>query len=490
MAKILFIVNNREQDPLGVMQLSSILRLDGHETTLAAYKNDDIFKTAKYFRPDIIGYSVTTGTEKKLLEINKILKENFKFLSVFGGPHPTFFPDIIKEDGVDAVVRGEAERTIKKIIETMSTGIYETEALVTDLDALPFPDRTLNNLLSLNSKTGNVRTAVFTRGCPFLCAYCFEHVKREIYKKRGGGRYVRYKSVDRAIEEIKLIEQSTPRKYLSYIDIRDSTFNLNKKWAVDFLKKAKEETNVLLAVNVRADLIDEEIAEALKESNVFAVTMGIECGDDFINRNILKKGFTSDVVINAARILRKYKIDYFFDNIIAIPGETPNQALKTLDLSVKLKPRFSGAMIFMPYPKLELTQYAHDKGFINHRFPKIDSETYHVESILNFSEKDKKKFKRLHDLFSIIVLYNLFNPFMRLLICLPLDSFYERLNFAYSKSFKRHLLSPKKFTLFHKTILSFKFIFLSVRNMVTLFAKNIFYLLSKKKFSTSYFKSS
>ncbi|GAF93078.1 unnamed protein product, partial [marine sediment metagenome] len=37
------------------------------------------------------------------------LKKKFKFFSIFGGPHCTFFPEFIHEESVDAICRGEGE---------------------------------------------------------------------------------------------------------------------------------------------------------------------------------------------------------------------------------------------------------------------------------------------------------------------------------------------------------------------------------------------
>lgn len=467
--KILFVVNNRIQDPIGVMQLSSILKCDGHQIDLVAYQNDDVYERVKSFKPDIIGYSVMTGSEDKFLQLNRNLKSDFKFLSVWGGPHPTFFPEIINERGVDIVVRGEAEISIKKVLISMLPGVYEVETLIEDLDTLPLPDRGLNDLSSLDSRISNFRTVVFNRGCPYHCSYCFEYSKRSLYK--GKGKYLRFKNISKAVEEIKLIEKTVPKEYREYIDIRDSTFIINKKWAIEFLTVSKKETTTPLTLNVRADLIDLEIAEALKNSNVFAVTMGVESGDDYLNSHVLKKGFCSKDIIDACKILRKVKVDYFFDNIIAIPGEKPQQALKTLALSVKCRPKFSSAMIFMPYPRTALTEYAYNKGLITNRFPKISSETYHTSSLLNFSKEEIQEFKRLHDLFPIVTQFGFLFPFINFLLRLPLDELYERTYYAFNRAFKRVCMSPNKISAIHKFIPSSKFCVYFFRNVLSIIYK-------------------
>lgn len=451
------------------MQLSSILKCDGHQIDLVAYQNDDVYEKVKSFKPDIIGYSVITGTQNKLLELNRNLKDNFKFFSVWGGPHPTFFPELIEKEGVDAVVRGEAEISIKKILSTMSKGVYEVESLVEDLDVLPLPDRELNDLSLLDPNLSSFRTVFFNRGCPYNCSFCFEYTKRSLYK--GKGKYLRFKSVDKAIEELQLIKEKISPRYREYIDIRDSTFILDKKWATEFLIKAKKEINIPLFINARANLINEEIAEVLKNSNVFAVTLGVESGDDYINSSVLKKNLCAKDIINATKILKRFKMDYYLDNILAIPGEKPKDAIKTLALNVKCKPRISSAMIFYPYPRTALTEYAYENGYLDNRFPEVLTETYHASSILNFPEEEKKQFKRLHDLFPVIVNFSFLLPLTRILIRLPLDAIYEKVYFAFNKAFKRVYLSPKKISVIYRLILLSKFAYYFFRNILAMVYK-------------------
>lgn len=472
MAKVLFVVDNRIQDPLGVMQLSSILKNDGHQVALVGYKNDDAYKKVDSFKPDVIGYSLMTRTAS-LFEFNRHLKKNFKFLSLWGGSYPTFFPEIINEEGVDAVVRGEAEISIKKVIQKMAPGIYELEQLVENLDDLPLPDRFLNDLTSLNPRISNFRNVIFNRGCPYHCAFCFASSKREIYKNKG--KHIRFISPDRAIEELKLIEKVVPPEYRKHIQVRDSVLILNEKWTIDFLSKLKGQVNTALNINARANLINERIAEAIAGTNI-TVKFGVESGDDDLNLNIIKKGITSRDVIRATEILRKFNINYVFDNVIAIPGEMSEQALKTLELTVRCKPRFSVAFTFMPYPRTALAKYCYEKGFINTPFPDIP-EDYHSLSILNFSEEEKRRFKRLHDLFSIIAYFRFLYPLSKFFIRLPLDEIYQRMNYAFSQTFKRYLISSRKSSFFFETRLTFKFIFYSLRNIASLYIKQLLHFL-------------
>ena len=49
------------------------------------------------------------GSTKHVMEMAKALKRNLDFISVFGGHHPTFVPEILNEPYIDVVVKGRAK---------------------------------------------------------------------------------------------------------------------------------------------------------------------------------------------------------------------------------------------------------------------------------------------------------------------------------------------------------------------------------------------
>ena len=106
-------------EPQGIMSMSAVLKKAGHEVALTVASLEDPVAFARAFDPDILGYSVMTGSQRGYLELNLRMREALNplraaaqkppVLSVFGGPHPTFFPDMIDEPGVDGVCLGEGE---------------------------------------------------------------------------------------------------------------------------------------------------------------------------------------------------------------------------------------------------------------------------------------------------------------------------------------------------------------------------------------------
>jgi len=107
---------------MAVMCLSSFLKQKGYETDVIIIEgeNNYVAKVKEQLRPDIIGFSAATVDIKRLLTINKTLKANLDFFSIFGGPHPTFFPELIEEGHpIDALCIGEGEYAMEELLDNL-----------------------------------------------------------------------------------------------------------------------------------------------------------------------------------------------------------------------------------------------------------------------------------------------------------------------------------------------------------------------------------
>ena len=109
--RVLLVINDMTvSGRMGVMSLSAVLKKNGHQVYLLTIRQNSLKKIYKFmanFLPDIVGYSAMTGEHLELISLNSILKKDFRFISVFGGPHATFYPQLIYEMGIDSVCIGE-----------------------------------------------------------------------------------------------------------------------------------------------------------------------------------------------------------------------------------------------------------------------------------------------------------------------------------------------------------------------------------------------
>jgi len=436
MVKILFVYEFEYYEPLGMLYLSSMLKKEGYECDFVDIKFEkDMIRKVSEIKPQIILYSLTTGKHLKYKKINNELKQNFKFTSVFGGPHCTFFPDFINEDGVDVVARGECEQALIELVKGINEKrditkiknlwikqdgkIYKNElrGLVEDLDSLPHPDRFLMTKYPIY-KNFRKKYVIAGRGCPYQCTYCFNKVFNKIYKGKGG--MIRLRSLDNLFDELHQIKNGHETKLFHF---SDDTFILNKKWVLEFCKRYKEEIGIPFSCHLRCNLVDEEIVKGLSEAGCHSVFYAIECGNEKLRNDVLKRNMSDEQIIKTSSLCHKYGIKTFVQNIVGLPDETLDNVFETIRLNIKCKPDYAWFSLFQPYPGTELCDYSIQKGYFSGDSNSL-SHTFFKDSVMKL--KDIDKIIRLHHLGSVCVAFPFILPLVKRLINLPLDTLYHK----------------------------------------------------------------
>lgn len=436
--KIAFIFKtNTISDPLGIMYISAALKKAGHKTIIVCPKTENLTEKLKDFQPDILAYSITTGAHQYYLSLNKELKKQFKVYSVFGGPHTTFYPEIINEGGVDAICRGEGEEAFVEFVNKLEkkesvdkvknfwikkgNKIIKNPVrdLVENLDKLPFLDREIvykKYEFFLNLK---IKRFMASRGCPFDCTYCFNRHYNALYKNKG--RIVRYRSVKNVIDEIKEVRSKYPLKVVKFVD---DTFNLDKIWLKEFCEKYKKEVGLPFVCNIRADITTEEDARKLKEANCIMVYMGIESASERIRKEVLGRNVTNEQILNVCKLLKKYKIKIVTQNMLGIPSEKLKDSFDTILFNSKCKPDFPGFSIFQPYPNTVIADYAIKNGFFDGNFENL-SNTFFNYTVLNYNPKEKRYLENLYKFSIITARYPYIAFLVKILIKFPRNKIYD-----------------------------------------------------------------
>jgi len=104
-----------------------------------------------------------------------------------------------------------------------------------------------------------------------------------------------------------------------------------------------EHIRIPLIVNVRADLVKEDLVKALRKANCISMCIGIESGNEKIRNKTLKKGITDKDILRTARLAKKHKVPLFSFNMVGIPGETVKNVYQTIELNRKCSTTFSTA---------------------------------------------------------------------------------------------------------------------------------------------------
>lgn len=425
--KVLFVTDVFDlyvkRDPLGLMYLSSSLKQAGHEVKASRATETDIGLNLKTFRPDIVAYSVTHPSFIPMRELNlKAKKSSVNFLSVFGGPAPTYSPEMIEQEGIDAICIGEGEQALVDLADRMEQGISildtlnwhirqgeevfknDVRPLVSDIDTIPEPDRDLLSLVDPGWKNYPVRSFVQSRGCPFNCSFCHNKSWRKIYKNQGAS--VRRRSVGSLLDEVERVKTE---RGLQFVLFTADTFILSTQWLEEFAKDYPKRIGLPYYCMVRADLITPDIVGLLKSSGAFSVGMGIEAGNAEVRQTILHKELTNEQITSAAREIHGAGINMYTFNMLGIPGSTLKDDIDTLDLNIEVKSDYPMVTVATPYPQTELYEKALELGLLEDGAPCYDF-SYYDQSVLKL--KDRKTIENLMYLFALAVRF----PFLRGLV--------------------------------------------------------------------------
>jgi len=88
--RVLFVEKQLDYEPQGLMQLSSVLKEEGHDVALTIASQEDAVAYAYDYQPDVVAYSVMTGSQGYYFDLNRQIKDRLNgkgVFSMFGGPH-------------------------------------------------------------------------------------------------------------------------------------------------------------------------------------------------------------------------------------------------------------------------------------------------------------------------------------------------------------------------------------------------------------------
>ncbi len=452
-------------EQLSIMNLSSILKRKGFDSQLIYSNNNKrILEEIETVKPDIIAYSLMYGAHWPYIELSKTIKQRYPDVyQIAGGPLTTFYPQTLNELALDAIAVGESDISLPNLIGCFrddrssidntkgfnfrSNGNTKTnglELLLDDLDELPFPDRKI--LYDKDSLLRNQEFKSFLsgRGCPYPCTYCFNHKFNEMFK--GKGKILRKKSVDYFVEEVK----ETKDKYgCQFAIFEDDIFVMNKVWLEEFSRKFKQKVGIPYICYVRANHVEEDMLKLLKESGCHIVRMAIETGNETLRNTILKRNMKDTDIIRASDLIHKYGFKLSVSNMIGLPTETVDTLRDTINLNIRCRPDNPTAQFFMPYPGMELSRIAVEKGnFKEELLDKIPKNTWKTTPLI-FDKDTKKILEKTQKIFSLIVKYPQTRKYEKLFFLFP-DYLLYLLSVVVKIIIIKNYFPPTKVTLLHR----------------------------------------
>ena len=375
MNKIVF-VQREYEDKLGPMILSGLLKNAGYssEVIINPYKSIEYIKAME---PEFIGLSVLSPSVDWALDACRFIKRNIpKTRTILGGPHPTFFPEIIGEKEVDIICRGEGEKPILQIMKSYNGSLSSIEKvpnlwikkdkeiiknpicdLLTEreLSELPFCDRT--HYKNYNKLQNNPHKTIWTsRGCPNNCSYCHNSSFKKLYK--GHGKLVRQRSVDSVIKEIEQIKEYGWK----CLEICDDQFIFSKNWILEFCKEYQKRVNMPFSCLSSAKQLTNDIVKALKDSGCDNISFAIESGVEEIRKQVYNKAVSDKDIYSAADALHNNDMPFQTFNMVGLPDESIDDIYQTIKMNQDIKTPYPWCSIVQPYPGTKIVEHFKKNG--------------------------------------------------------------------------------------------------------------------------------
>jgi anaerobic magnesium-protoporphyrin IX monomethyl ester cyclase len=355
---------------------AKILDLVFHKKDWQKYVLEEIRRE----QPDLIGFSVLSFNFHEAIMIARFIKEHISVKIIFGGVHVILSPqEVIHHHEVDIICNGEGEKVLQELLDNKLKcndieGIWykkkgkiiknKPRRLTTDLDSLAFPDFDNFDMQKYFFINNNHLPIMASRGCPYSCSYCSNHA----LKKALHGTYVRFRSVNNVLEEIDLRMKQYYGKGLKYLYFFDDTFILDKEFVSEFCKRFKEKGYHKLIrwnVNVRANLVDDDLLKTMKDAGCYQVRMGVEAGNESIRNKVYKRDMTNQQVSDAFENIHRNKLQLRLYFMVGAPTET----IEMMNESLKMAQQSHADEIFFgrlyPLPGTEIRDYCEQEQMIN-----------------------------------------------------------------------------------------------------------------------------
>jgi len=451
--------------PLGPAYIAAALKRAGHRVSVVHFgpAPDRAIEALRASRPDLMAYGMLSGERGAYLAFHRRLTEQLTIPAIWGGPHPTFFPEMIAEEGLDALCIGEGEEAAVEFVNRFAESgklpldvanfhvrnadgeivTNPVRPLNYDLDRLPFPDRDLFIAAHPILKHHGIKHFIAHRGCPYKCTYCFNQYYHRIYNESPPS--YRSRSPEQICTEINEVRAKSRLEMVAFVD---DVFTLSEEWLTQFAAVYPRKVGLPYSCNFRLDSCTKEIADLLVASGCHLAYVGIEAGDEAI-RKLFGRKMSDETIKMALELLHERNIRTITENMIGAPGETFEQAFKTLAINMEVRPTLANCSIFTPYPGLPLTRYAINKGYFDGNFASLGTNYYH-KSVLTFaSEKEKTKITNLRPFFSVLArhprLWPLVKPFLTLPPNALLRQFGDLMDGYYLKKCLPYRQSPLQF---------------------------------------------
>ncbi|MBU3924002.1 MAG: radical SAM protein [Nanoarchaeota archaeon] len=319
---------------------------------------------------DIFLHSIYTLDFEEQKDIARQIATHYpRTKQIAGGPHAVTYPQETLNH-FDSLIIGEGEESIKQAITDFEKGrlqqIYKQDSKI-NLNNYPFsrrhflPKSTTSREGMMTIKDGHKyedilgTTTLFSRGCPYSCAFCAMPQTKEFDKG------TRYNNPDKIKQEIEYLKKNYGIGGINLLD--EIGIPPNAKKAIPYLE-AIADTNILWRGQTRVDSLTPEITKLAKESGCVALGLGAESVSQQALNTINKKIKVEDTR-RTIGLLRENGIESRVYMILGLPGEPSDIVEKTWDFIEDTKPDLVYLSLFTVRPATDVFNNPEKYGIKN-----------------------------------------------------------------------------------------------------------------------------
>lgn len=384
--------------PTGVLYLAAALRQAGHAVCVldgALLSTGRILEKLMEARPAFVGISSVYALWEKAAALAVEIRARLPgcYLAA-GGPGPTWLGEacFTQCPALDAVMLGEGEVSLPALVGRLERGEdpagvpasivrvdgvprrFGGNGVAPDLDALAYPAFDLIDLKKYRPSVGLYKKfptlATFTsRGCPNHCIYC----------SKIAGRTIRFKSPERVGGELEYYVRAFG---VREVKLFDDLFTFDEDRALAICAEIRRRAlPIVWSASSRVDTITPALLREMKAAGCWYIHYGVESGVQK-NLDMLGKGVALEQIRRAVRLTHEAGIDTFTSYILGIPGETPEEARRTIRFACELDSLFSDFFFCTPFPGTELYEQAARYGVVK---KEVDQMGMHQNSFCPFT---------------------------------------------------------------------------------------------------------
>ncbi len=378
----------------GLAHMSAVLKQAGHQVKLIHLAEElgplpdeaKLQAVVRTYDPGIIGFSVVTNQWHYAEQTASWIRKQTRVPMVCGGIHATVAPEQVLGSGLfDYVFVGECDTAFLEFVTTIEqggdpSGIRNLGFLkdgglhmnpvrpFPDLEPLPMKDYRIFDFQRLIDEKNGWVGLMASRGCPFQCTYCFNHIIVKKYRAELGVKfselnYIRHFSVSEMIAEIQYLLDHYKNIKMFIFD--DDLFTYNADYLTAFCKAYQKICRIPFVVNAHVHFFDRKRARALAKAGCKIVKFGLESGSPRVRKEIMRRYTSNKDIAQAIGYAKDEGMHTSCFVMIGLPGETRENVMETISLLAQAKPGRFRWTYFYPYPGTEAYTISEQGGYID-----------------------------------------------------------------------------------------------------------------------------